>query len=135
MTIFSDNEVDNIWTSWGKDAADAAANWIFKRNIDQLHRFTLAMGSSKANSTAGLSGSIPSLKIYPNPAHDAFAVQLISEEEGHGFIYLYDQTGNLLDEKAAYWQPGVNTISWNISRYATGAYYLSIGGPIRSRCV
>jgi hypothetical protein len=132
LTIFSDNEMDNIWTSWGKDTADAADNWIFKSNIDQLHRFTLAIGSGKANSMPGPSGSIPSLKIYPNPAHDAFALQMISKEEGNGVMYLYSQSGNLLEEKTANWQAGVNTIGWNISKYATGIYYLSIGGPIRS---
>jgi hypothetical protein len=43
-------------------------------------------------------------------------------------MYLYDQSGNLLEERTVYWQAGVNTITWNISKYATGVYYLSIGG-------
>jgi len=130
LTIFSGNEMDNTWTSWGKDAADPAANWVFKSNIDQLHRFTLAIGSGKVFSKFGPGGSIPSLIIYPNPAHDVFALQLISGEKGNGVMYLYDQTGNLLEEKAAYWQAGVNTINWNISRYAAGNYYLFIGNQL-----
>lgn len=128
LTLFSGEEMINALTPLGKDAADSVYNWILKSNIDQLHRFTLAIGSGKAFSKTGASGIIPSLKIYPNPAHDAFALQLISGEEGNGVMYLYDQSGNLLEERAAYWQAGVNTINWNISRYATGVYYLSIGG-------
>ena len=119
LTLFSGNEMDNTWTSWGKDAADPAANWISKNNIDQLHRFTLAVGHA--------GGIMPSLKIYPNPAHDEITLQLISSQEGKGVIYLYDQSGNLLEEKTAYWHEGVNTMDWNIGRYATGIYYLSTG--------
>jgi Secretion system C-terminal sorting domain len=117
LTIFSNNEIDNIWTSWGKDAADPSANWVFKSNIDQMHRFTLAIGSG------------PSIKIYPNPTHDIFTLQLVSGKEGNAIIFLYDQSGNFLEEKPVHWQAGVNTINWNISRYAMGVYYLSIGGP------
>ena len=132
LTVFSKEEPYNEWRVLGNNGSDPVANWVIKNNIDQLHRFTLAIGSGKANSKPGPSGNIPSLKIYPNPAHDAFALQLISEEEGNGVMYLYDQSGNLLEEKAANWQAGVNTISWNIGKYATGVYYLSIGGPIRN---
>jgi hypothetical protein len=116
----------------GRDAADPVDNWILKSNVAHFHRFTLAVGSGGVLSKPGPDGILPSLKIYPNPAHDEFSLQLISGGEGNGVICLYDQSGNLLEEKRAYWQTGVNTISWNISKYAMGTYYLSTGGPIRS---
>jgi Secretion system C-terminal sorting domain len=126
LVLFSSKEGDDNWSIGGKDASDQIAGWILKNNIGQGRRFTLAMGS--ANSKPG--SAITSLQIYPNPSHDMFCVQIVSEGEGNGVAQLYDVSGQLLEAKRVYWQTGVTTINWNISKYAAGIYYLSIGNLV-----
>jgi hypothetical protein len=125
LTLFSGEEMNNTMTPLGKDAAEPAANWILKSNIDQLHRFTLAVGPSEALSKIGR--TITSMQIYPTPSHNTFTLQIVSKENGTGLVYLYDQSGHILEEKREFWQAGVTRFNWNISRYAAGTYYLSIG--------
>ena len=132
LTLFSGEEMNNTMTPLGKDAADAVDNWISKSNIDQLHRFTLAVSSGEALSKTG--GTITSMQIYPTPSHNTFTLQIVSKENGNGPILFYDQLGHILEVKSEYWQAGVTTINWNITKYAAGIYYLSIGnsnaGPL-----
>ena len=130
LTLFSGDET---WTRWGKDDAgggdsaggDAGANWVLKSNLDQLHRFSLSIGSSNVFSKTDR--AITSMQVYPTPSHNAFTLQIVSEKGGEGVLYLYDQVGHLLEEKRGYWQAGVNTINWDIGKYAAGVYYLSMG--------
>jgi hypothetical protein len=125
LSLFSGDEMNNTWTWRGKDGADADSNWVLKTNIDQLHRFSLAIGSTNAFSKTR--GTITALQIYPTPSHNEFTLQFVSEKNGNGVIFLYDQWGHLLEEKKGYWQAGVTTINWNIGKYAAGVYYLSMG--------
>ena len=140
LALFSGDET---WTSWGKDdagtgdntganagdnavaTANAGANWVLKSNLDQLHRFSLSIGSGNAFSKTDR--AITSMQIYPTPSHNAFTLQIVREKGGNGVIYLYDQWGRLLEERRGYWQAGVNTINWDIGKYAAGVYYLSMG--------
>ena len=128
LALFSSRKEDSCWVPGGMDASDPISNWLLKSNLDPFRRFTLGIPAGKATPEI----KPFSLQVYPNPAHDVFTIVMVSKEEGNGIMHLYDQSGNLLEEKAAYWQQGVNTINWNISRYAMGIYYLSIGGSNRS---
>jgi hypothetical protein len=125
LTVFSTKKRDNNWSACGKDAADPVGNWVLKSGITEGHRFTLAMGSDPLSSRPVR--SIASVQIYPNPSHNAFSMQIVSEKEGNGVIRLYDLSGHSLEEKRVYWQSGVTRIVWDISKYAAGVYYLSIG--------
>jgi hypothetical protein len=130
LALFSGDET---WTRWGKDdagagdnaGANAGANWVLKSNLDQLHRFSLTIGSSSAFSKTDR--AITSMQVYPTPCHNDFTLQIVREKDGNGVIYLYDEWGRLLEERKGYWQAGVNTISWDIGKYAAGVYYLSMG--------
>lgn len=125
LTFYSGEETNGTLACLGKDAVDPNANWILKNNLDQLHRFTLAIGPDKVLAKTG--ATITSLQIYPNPSHNTFTLQIISKENGSGVISLYDQSGHLLEEKRGYWQAGSSTINWDIDRYAAGSYYLKVG--------
>ncbi|HEX3935059.1 MAG TPA: T9SS type A sorting domain-containing protein [Puia sp.] len=125
LALFSGDDMNNTWTCWGKDDADATSNWVLKSNVDQLHRFSLAIGSRNAFSKTD--STITSMQVYPTPATNEFTLQIVSEKGGNGIIYLYDQAGHLLEEKRGYWQAGGTTINWDIGKYAAGVYYLSIG--------
>jgi hypothetical protein len=126
LVLFSSKEGDDNWSAGGKDASDLVAGWIYKNNIGQGRRFTLAIGSE--NSKPGNAGT--SLQIYPNPSHDMFTMQIVSEKEGNGVAQLYDLSGHLLEAKRVYWQAGVTTVNWDVSKYAAGSYYLSIGNLV-----
>jgi Secretion system C-terminal sorting domain len=126
LVIFSSKEGDDNWSVGGKDASDPIAGWILKNNIGQGRRFTLAIGAVNAKPA----GAGTSLQIYPNPSRDMFCMQIVSEEEGNGVAQLYDLSGHLLEAKRVYWQAGATTINWNISKYAAGIYYLSIGNLV-----
>jgi hypothetical protein len=125
LTVFSAKERDNNWSVWGKDAADPVGNWVLKNGITAGHRFTLAMGPDPLSSRPVR--PIASVQIYPNPSHNTFSMQMVSEKEGNGVIRLYDLSGHSLEEKRVHWQAGMTRIDWDISKYAAGVYYLSIG--------
>jgi hypothetical protein len=127
LAVFSDQQGEDNWTLSGKDAADLAADWVLKSNLDPFRRFTLGISRSNALSKAGSGNAISTVQIYPNPAHTAFGLQISSERGGCGVANLYDLAGNLLEEKKVNWEAGLTTINWDISRFAPGVYYLSIG--------
>jgi hypothetical protein len=124
LALFSGKEGDDNWSAGGKDASDPVAGWIYKNNIGQGRRFTLAICSLKPG------GATASLQIYPNPSHDMFTMQIVSEAEGNGVAQLYDLSGHLLEAKRVYWQTGVTTVNWDVSKYAAGTYFLSIGNMV-----
>ncbi len=120
LTVFSSPEGRNDWASSGKDKSDPAGNWVVKSNIDELHRFTLAIpGGGK------LVGKVGSLQIFPNPSTGAFRTSLVSETTKTSVISLYDQKGHLIERKTIYCQAGVNTIEWNTVHLAAGNYFLA----------
>ena len=126
LALFSSKEGDDSWSVEGKDASNPVAGWIFKGNIGQRRRFTLATGSENSKPV----GAGTSLQIYPNPSHDMFTMQIVSEEAGNGVAQLYDLSGHLLEAKRVYWQAGVTTVNWDVSKYAASTYFLSIGNLV-----
>lgn len=121
LMLYSARAPDGSWTESGKDNIDASANWIVKNDLDQLHRFTLAGG---ANKTRALQPGKTSIQLFPNPARDQLTIVINSPVEIKTTINLYDHIGRLLESKPVQCREGLNTISWNILRYATGSYYL-----------
>jgi len=129
LAVFSTKEGDNNWSVRGKDASDPVGNWVLKSGITPGSRFTLAKGSDPLPPRPAT--TIASVQIYPNPSHNAFSMQIVSERVGNGVIRLYDLSGKTLEERRVYWQAGVTTIDWDISKYAAGVYYLSMGSQYR----
>jgi len=125
LTLFSGRAGDSRLSPRGRDAFDPSGNWVLKQNIDLSHRWTLAVDSKQASSRLA-AGAL----IYPNPVRDAFSARILREVAGSGVLYLFDGSGHLLEEKAVYWQAGINTMDWNISRYARGIFYLSVDGRL-----
>ena len=125
LTLFSSREGRNDWTSSGKDKSDLLTNCVVKNNINELHRFTLAIPrDGKPN------GQSASWQMFPNPTTGTFRTTLISETAKTRVVNLYDQKGHLIESKTIYCQTGVNTIEWNTSHLAAGSYYLSTEGLV-----
>lgn len=126
LTVFSGRAGgDSHLSPRGRDAFDPSGNWVLKQNVDLSHRWTLAIDSKQASSR--VQGSAI---IYPNPARDVFSVRFVKDVPGSGVLYLFDGSGRLLEEKTVYWQAGINTIAWDISKYARGIFYLSMDGRL-----
>jgi Secretion system C-terminal sorting domain len=65
-------------------------------------------------------------QAYPNPATDIITTLISSQNQSSTVILLQDQRGHTLEKKKITLGPGINTIQWNISKYAAGTYYLVV---------
>jgi hypothetical protein len=118
-------------TAIGKENSDAATNWLARNNISGMNRFTLGVADRTLlanrivkglghNSHAGVSF----LQAYPNPARNRFTVSVYSDSEKQGTVSLQDARGQVLERRQVRYVRGMNTLQWNIARYAAGTYYL-----------
>jgi len=127
----------------GKDSNNTSANWVAKSGFTAGGHFVLAnpntgggatMGVHPGSQTTGVQGltdpagasAVSSARVYPNPVHDQFVLELSGKAAKEVRIGLYDASGHLLQQKEWYCQIGKNTISWDLSGYGAGIYYLSI---------
>lgn len=123
LVVWSD--AGSGWVVAGKDNTDAAGNSVVKTNVSALSRFTL--GRSAAINLTGGSNKIHTQKFmqaYPNPAHAIITAVVSSAQQSQTVILLQDQRGKTLEQKSVILRAGINSIKWNISKYAGGTYYL-----------
>lgn len=114
LSFYTNKTKGSNWKQLGKDQHDAGGNWVSKNNISLQDRFTLA----------GSTGTLEKLNIFPNPTAGIVTIQLYSPQDKAAAINLYDAQGRLLERKSLQVKAGVNTVQWNISRYAAGTYHL-----------
>ena len=122
LAVFSRKGEQATWLERGKDDMDAGNNWIVMGELDQLHRFTLAGATNKV---LAWQPGITMVQVFPNPTPGQFTVAVNAAEEKQAVLHLYDPLGRLLESRHIQCRAGMNTISWNIARYAAGSYYLS----------
>lgn len=84
-------------------------------NVDVLKITHLKCTSQKENK----------LVVYPNPASDAFTVEINSDERKNGIIRLYDLTGKLIFNQPILIDKGINSIYLN-ENLRKGVYVLNI---------
>ncbi len=139
LNLYSVNSIDNSLTLIGRDGSDVSANLVVKNGLAQLGRFTLAgeagpggpaegggnIINNKAAETEVLPGALTRIKVYPNPVHNDFTIDLFTETPGPVQINLYDQAGHLLQQKKIHCSAGANSIAWDVSGYAAGVYYIA----------
>jgi hypothetical protein len=122
LVLWWANTSANRWASVGKERQDVEGNWVTTHDVNASNRFTLAKAPA-GNLTASL---LTSMQLYPNPASEWFVLTVNCEAASRGVILLQDQQGKVLERRQVAYQAGLNTISWNISKYAAGTYYLVI---------
>ena len=149
LALWEQSAPGNPYLSFGKDSNNVTANWVVKNHIDHLDHFTLGPNQLPGAAAAGKhtqSGAISQLddteetaaivatklKVYPNPAQDHFTLDLFAPLAKEVRVGLYDQSGHLLQVKQVHCIAGTNSLSWNISSYTAGIYYLSINGKAMS---
>lgn len=118
-------------TAIGKENSDAATNWLARTNISGMNRFTLGAADKSLLANRIVKGvgekaraGVSFLQAYPNPASDRFTVSVYSDADKQGTISLQDARGQVLERRQVRYLKGMNTLQWNIARYASGTYYL-----------
>ncbi len=125
LSLFATRNGQQDWILSGRDNANGIAGWVVKSDINQLNRFTLAIGK-EAPARSLLKASA---LAWPNPSRDGFTLSLFSNTEKEFIISLYDQQGRLMEAKRLHCLAGNNQLQWDISRYAAATYYLRFNQP------
>ncbi|MBL1279856.1 MAG: S8 family serine peptidase [Fluviicola sp.] len=68
------------------------------------------------------------LEIYPNPAENEVNISYSLENAQQTSVYLLGLTGNVIDVVTVNSNSGKNLIIMDLSNYASGVYFLKIGG-------
>ena len=112
------SNANNSWTAEGKD--NITYNSVQKNNVKALNRFTLGAAQRL-------------MQVYPNPAQNIVTAVVSSPAQSQAVILLQDHLGNTLEQKKVNLRAGINTIQWNITKYAGGTYYLVFenGGSVK----
>ncbi|MGB8192016.1 MAG: hypothetical protein WCF67_08860 [Chitinophagaceae bacterium] len=120
------------WTLAGAERNDLSGNSVLSSNLSASNRFTLGPGSNsmvKTNWNAALKmGVLQSIQTYPNPATEKITLAITSMKNMEGNILLQDDHGRILEKRPINYRAGMNTMEWNLGRYATGTYYLVFEG-------
>lgn len=119
LVIWAGKDRGANWMTTGKELNNNASNWIEKKGLRIMNRFTLGAGTP-----AKLPGTQPFTQAYPNPVRDRFTVLVQVEENSRSTVALKDVNGRVLEVKQVNFTAGVNTIHWNIANYSSGSYYL-----------
>lgn len=65
------------------------------------------------------------MQVFPGSVHDYCILALFSEKKQKTECFLYNEAGKLLQRKKVYLLSGFNNISWDMSSYTAGIYYLA----------
>lgn len=121
----------SLLTAIGKENSDAATNWLTRNNISGMNRFTLGVADKGLLANRIVKGlgdkaraGVSLLQAYPNPARDRFTVSVYSDADKQGTVSLQDARGQVLERRQVRYVKGMNTLQWNIAKYASGTYYL-----------
>jgi hypothetical protein len=78
--------------------------------------------SSKSADTAGAT----SMQVFPSSSvHDYCILAVFSERKQKTECFLSDEAGKVLQRKKVMLLSGFNNISWDMSSYTAGVYYLT----------
>ena len=69
------------------------------------------------------------LSLYPNPAHERLTLRFLSAVMGKAQCHIYTEEGRQVLQSALAYNPGINEQPFDISRLATGIYYLVLQQP------
>ena len=137
LTMYQGSDLTSSWVLIGNDSIDNINNTVAKTGIDHLNRFTLGTQTDQpilltppvarqATKAGEINENISEkIQVYPVPAHDYFIVTVSNERQQQSEFLLFDELGHLLQRKKVFLISGVNNISWDISSYPAGVYYMT----------
>jgi hypothetical protein len=87
-----------------------------------LPNSNLPTGKPTATSTSGYE----KMQVFPSSSvHDYCILALFSDKKQKTECLLSNEAGQVLQRKKVYLLSGINNISWDMSTYTAGVYYLS----------
>jgi len=135
LDVWKGSDIMAAWFDAGRSSWDTAQRWVQLDGIDHFNRLTLGsidndpilpvtqrQSSIGAKTAAGIS-PVNTL-AYPNPSRNQVMLRIASSREQDLPISVYDQAAHLLQRKMVHLQMGSNTLSWDLSAYPAGIYYL-----------
>jgi Secretion system C-terminal sorting domain len=66
------------------------------------------------------------LQIYPNPAHSALQIELISDEESTKTVQVFDLVGRIILSQNALLTKGLNNILLDVNAFSSGTYLVKM---------
>jgi hypothetical protein len=119
----------------GKDNIDLNNKSVTK-SLTQPGHFTIgnAVNGGIIQPDATIAGRVSgageinsmSVRVYPNPLHDKFRIDLFTPAARQTKFVLYDQSGHLLQQKEISCNAGANSLYWDMSNYAAGVYFIRV---------
>jgi Secretion system C-terminal sorting domain len=70
------------------------------------------------------------LQVYPNPAHSALQVEVISEEEVAKTVQVFDLAGRVILTQNTALKKGLNSISIDVNAVLAGTYLVKVGSEV-----
>jgi hypothetical protein len=117
VVVTSDIYFNNLRTSFtlGDD----------RNNIDQPILVTNPVAKQATTPGDTYENGLNKMQVYPVPAHDYFIITVVSERQQQSELLLFDEVGHLVQRKKVLLLFGGNPISWDISSYRAGVYYMT----------
>jgi len=109
-------EVSYFETELGQNSASALSLWSLKNNS----RFTMG----KPDAAPANAAVRPFVQTYPNPVKGQFTLVVSIVQESETMVKLQDQFGRVVEQRKINLRRGLNTVSWDMSRYSAGTYFL-----------
>lgn len=132
LNIWTGSDISNSWILAGKDASDMSNNWVSKKGLDRMGRFTLAstgiIFKEKSVTKSSMKNTLtskPFVNVYPNPSRNKCLLEFFSPEKKQSTIKLYDQWGRVLEQKSITYLNGMNRIVWDLEKFAAGTYVIA----------
>jgi hypothetical protein len=135
LDVWKGSDIMAAWSDAGRSDFDTIQHWVQLDGIDHFNRLTLGSvdndpilpvterQSTMATKTAP-DLSAEKAQAYPNPSHDQVLLSITSPRGQDVSISVYDQGAHMLQRKMVHLQMGSNTLTWDLSAYPSGIYYL-----------
>jgi len=142
LTMYKGSDLTSGYLPAGRDSIDTINNVVVKSGIDNLNRFTLGSDSLTGDAPILVTNPVArqavkpedlnenlsdKIQVFPVPARDYFILTVSGERKQRIEYFLFNEAGHLLQSKKVLMLPGSNSISWDISSYPAGMYYLTAG--------
>lgn len=132
LIMYKDSNLTSGYLAAGRDSIDTINNGVVKSGSDSLTgnepipvtNPVVKQPVKPEDLNENLSDKI---QVFPVPARDYFILTVSGERKQRIEYLLFDEAGHQLQSKKVFMLPGSNSISWDISSYPAGMYYLTTG--------